>query len=65
MRGLFVAVFWLSLVVESGSHSLGEVQWASPYSDFSCFGAQSLGCGSLVGVAHGLSCPMACGILVP
>ena len=39
--------------------------WASPYSDFSCCGAQSLGCGSSVVVAHGLSCPMACGILVP
>ena len=53
---VFIAMHGLSLVAPSA--------WASHCSSFSLFGAQALVQVGSVVVAHGLSCPVACGIFL-
>ena len=57
----FIAALRLSVVVEHRGPLSSCRAWASHCSGFSCHGAQALGCAGSV-VAHGLSCPAACGI---
>ena len=67
---LFFAVLVLhccaqvSLVVVREGYS-SYAAWASHCGDGSCCGAWALECVDSVVVAHGLRCPLVCGILVP
>ena len=60
----FTAVLGLSLVVVRGGYS-SYAAWASHCGDGSYCGAWALECVDSVVVAHGLRCPLVCGILVP
>ena len=60
-RWRFIAVLVFSLAVASRAALIGM---CGPHcGGFSCRGVQALGSRALVVLAHGLSCPMACGIV--
>ena len=71
VHGLLVAVATLGLCYHAWAFPIcGDrgllccSAWTSRCSGSSCCGARSLGCMGSVVVAHGFSCPEACGILL-
>ena len=65
LHWFFVAARELSLLAASRGYFLVQVHGPPHCSGSSYWGTQVLGCAGSAAVVHGLSCPTACGILVP